>query len=114
MKLYLDEDTSHHSILAALRSRGIDVVSSLEAGMNGREDEDHLVLAAAQDRVIVTGNVGDFALLHTEWASAGRPHSGIIIATQQRYSTGEFVRRILRVVSSRVAVRNGLFFLSNF
>lgn len=114
MKLYLDEDTSHHSIVAALRSRGLDVVSSLESGMNGREDEDHLVLAAAQDRVIVTGNVGDFAQLHAEWAAVGRSHAGIIIATQQRYSTGEFVRRILRIVASRVEVRDGLFFLSNF
>lgn len=114
MELYLDEDTSHHSIVAALRSRGFDVVSSLELGMNGREDEDHLVLAAAPDRVIVTGNVGDFAELHTQWAAVGRSHCGIIIATQHRYSTGEFVRRILRIVSSRVEVRDGLFLLSNF
>jgi len=114
MKLYLDEDTSDHSIVAALRSRGFDVVSSLEVGMNGREDEDHLILATSQARVSVTGNVGDFVQLHTERAAVGKSHAGIIIATQQRYSTGEFVRRILRIASSRVDMRNGLLFLSNF
>lgn len=92
----------------------MDVLSCLDAGMNARDDEAHLILAAAQGRVLVTANVRDFVLLHREWLVQGRPHSGVLLIPQQQYSTGEIVRRILRVASSRFDLTNGLFYLSNF
>ena len=82
--------------------------------MNARDDESHLIFASSQGRVLVSANVRDFVLLHREWLELGRPHGGVLLIQQQRYSTGEIVRRILRVASSRIDLTNGLFYLSNF
>jgi hypothetical protein len=82
--------------------------------MNARDDESHLIFASSQDRVLVSANVRDFVLLHRKWLELGRPHGGVLLIQQQRYSTGEIVRRILRVASSRIDLTNGLFYLSNF
>ncbi len=100
--------------MAALRSRGVDVLSSLDAGMNARDDESQLILAAAQGRVLVSANARDFAVLHREWMERGQPHFGVLIIPQQRYSTGEIVRRTLRLASAGFDSRNGLYYLSNF
>jgi hypothetical protein len=114
VKFYFDEDSAQHRLIAALRSRAIDVVTSLEAGMNARDDESHLTLAASQGRILVSANVRDFASLHREWLEQNRSHSGILIVPQQRYSTGEIVRRLLRVASSGIDLTSGLYYLSNF
>jgi len=82
--------------------------------MNARDDESHLMFAAAQGRVMVSANVCDFASLHRGWAEQGGTHFGILIIPQQRYSTGEIVRRMLRVDSSRFDLTSGLYYLSNF
>ena len=33
LRLYFDEDSMHHGLVRALRARGVDVVTALEAGM---------------------------------------------------------------------------------
>jgi hypothetical protein len=114
VKFYFDEDSVQHRLIAALRSHGLDVLSSLDAGMNARDDESHLIFAAAQGRVLVSANVRDFASLHRERVEQGGSHCGVLIIPQQRYSTGEIVRRMLRVASSRFDLANGLYYLSNF
>jgi hypothetical protein len=45
---------------------------------------------------------------------AGQSHAGIILAAQQRYSVGEQMRRLLRLISSLTAeeMRNRIEFLS--
>jgi len=45
-------------------------------------------------------NVGDFHEIHTDWMANGRGHAGIILAQQKRYSTGEQIRRLLRLTGS--------------
>jgi hypothetical protein len=47
VKFYFDEDAVQHRLVAALRSQSVDVATSLELGMNARDDESHLILAAA-------------------------------------------------------------------
>lgn len=114
MKFYFDEDSAQHRLIAALRSHAIDVITSLDAGMNARDDESHLILSAAQGRVLVSANARDFATLHGKWVEQGRPHFGVLIIPQQRYSTGEIVRRVLRLASSRFDLASGIYYLSNF
>ena len=114
MKFYFDEDSAQHRLIAALRSHSIDVVTSLDAGMNARDDESQLNHAVAWGRVLVSANACDFASLYGEWAEQGRSHFGVLIIPQQRYSTGEIVRRMLRLSSSRFDMTNGLYYLSNF
>ena len=114
MKFYFDEDSAQHRLIAALRSHAIDVTTSLDSGMNARDDESHLILASEQGRILVSANARDFASLHREWLEHSRSHFGILIIPQQRYSTGEIVRRILRLTSSGFDTVSGLYYLSNF
>ena len=82
--------------------------------MSARDDESHLILATASERILVSANVRDFASLHQNWLQQGRQHAGILLIPQQRYSTGEIVRRFLSLVAARLDPITGLFYLSSF
>jgi TRAP-type mannitol/chloroaromatic compound transport system substrate-binding protein len=72
IKIYIDEDAMDSDLVAALRSRGITVITALDAGLVGKSDDEQLAFAS----------VSDFYRLHTEWAGAGREHGGMILAPQ--------------------------------
>jgi ActR/RegA family two-component response regulator len=57
LRLYLDEDSMRRSLVRALRARGIDVVTALDAGMIERADREHLAYAASHARVLCTFNL---------------------------------------------------------
>jgi hypothetical protein len=82
-------------LVAALRSRGVTVITPHDAGLTARPDEEQLAFATAQGCVVDTFNVSDFYRLHRQWMSAGQEHAGMILAPQQRFSVGEQLRRIL-------------------
>lgn len=112
--LYIDEDAMDDDLVQALRLRGVDVQTALEAGLVGRPDEEHIAHAAEAGRILYTFNVGDFMHLHGEYVTAGRAHAGIVFGDQQRFSVGEQMRRLLRVIALRSAeeMRDGYEFLS--
>jgi hypothetical protein len=114
IRLYLDEDSMDRDLLRALRARGVDVESALEAGMIERSDAEHLDLATRQGRAVFSFNVGDFHRLHTEYLDLGKPHGGIIVSRQQHHSVGEVMRRLLSLISSRSAeeMQNRIEFLA--
>ena len=103
-------------LVEALRSRGITVITALDAGLTGRSDEKQLAFASEHGCVLYTFNVSDFYRLHTEWAGAEREHAGMILAPQQRFSVGEQLRRILRLRATTTAasMRNQVEFLGNW
>ena len=103
-------------LVAALRSRGVDVVTVLEAGLVGKSDEEQLAFATERDCVLYTFNVSDFYRLHTQWMNSGREHGGIILVPQQRFSVGEQLHRILHLRSgtTTAGMRNCVEFLSNW
>jgi hypothetical protein len=96
----MDEDSMEEALVRALGIRGLDVLTAQAAGMIERSDADHLAFATAEKRVLWTHNVGDFWALHEEMLSQGRHHAGIILMPQQRYSTGEQLRRLLHLAST--------------
>ena len=100
LRLYMDEDSMEEALVRALGTRGLDVLTAQAAGMIERNDADHLAFATRERRVLCTHNVGDFWALHEEVLSQGRHHSGIILMPQQRYSTGEQLRRLLHLASA--------------
>jgi hypothetical protein len=114
VSLYLDEDAQNVRLIRALRTRGVDVVAAWDVGMRQRDDEEHLLLATAQGRVLYGFNVGDFYRLHTEFLTQGRSHAGIILAKQQQYSVGEQMRRLLKLIATKSAeeMRDQVEFLS--
>ncbi len=116
IRLYLDEDAMDADLVHALRIRGIDVTSAIEQGMIRRSDADHLEFAALQGRVLYSFNVGDFQSLHSEYLTQGKHHSGIIMGQQQRYSLGEQMRRLLKIIAhiSAEEINDSVVFLSGW
>ncbi len=114
IRLYVDEDAMDKDLVRALRARGIDVLTALEAGMIERDDSEHLDYATAQGRVLYSFNVGDFYRLHIAYLAEGKSHAGLILARQQRYSVGEQMRRLLKLIATKSAeeMRNQIEFLS--
>ena len=82
--------------------------------MRGEEDEAHLAYATEAGRVLCSFNRSDFYRLHTQYLTQGRFHAGLILAPQQRYSVGEYLRRILRLMAAKSAeeMHNQVEFLS--
>lgn len=114
IRLYVDEDAMDKDLVQALRARGVDVITSLDAGMIEREDGEHLDYATAQGRILYSFNVGDFYRLHTAFLAQGKSHAGIILARQQGYSLGEQMRRLLKLIATKSAeeMKNQVEFLS--
>jgi Domain of unknown function (DUF5615) len=99
IRLYFDEDSMWHALIHALRARGIDMQTALYATMIERIDEAHLEFATAQGRVLCSFNVGDFQKLHTSYLAQHKLHTGIVLARQQQYSVGEYIRRLLKLMA---------------
>jgi cation transport regulator ChaC len=114
IRLYFDEDSMWHALVHALRARAIDVQTALEAAMIEHTDEDHLAFATAQNRVLCSFNVGDFYRLHMRYMAEHQSHAGIVLARQQQYSVGEYMRRLLRLMTHLTAeeMQNRVEFLS--
>ena len=81
IRLYLDEDV-HPDFAELIRQDGFECVSAHEVGMVHKDDPEQLQFAASQGWCILTFNVGDFMRLAGDWAQAGRPHAGILVAQQ--------------------------------
>jgi hypothetical protein len=92
----LDEMLSP-KIGAALEAHGHDVVVVTRRPdlMTLHDDEPILAAAAAEDRVIVTANIGDFAALDAQWTAEGRAHAGIVlVSTSQFPQDRSFIGRV--------------------
>lgn len=115
MYLYMDEDAMDTDVVSILRSRNVDVLTAREAKMI-HEDDKHLDYATEHNRVLVSFNAGDFQRLHKQYLKAGKHHAGIILSAQQKYSIGEYARRMLRLVAAKSAedMRDHIEFLSDW
>ena len=91
------------AIVSGLRARGIDATSALEVGMADRSDEEQLEFARTEGRVLFSFNVSDFQRIHTQYLAQGKTHAGITLAAQQRYSVGERIRRLQKLIATRSA-----------
>lgn len=90
------------------------MLTTHDAEMIRRKDDEQLEWATMQGRVIYTCNRGDFFRLHSEWLEEGRSHAGIIFGHQQRFSVGEQLRRLLKLIETKSAeeMQNQIEFLS--
>jgi len=114
--LYTDEDVTSNLALA-LRLRGYEAQSTLEANNLGLSDETQLQYAAQQNMAILTCNGQDFIPLAQAWYFAGQEHAGIIISQQfDRHHFGELLRQTLQLLDSLTAnqLRNQVIFLQQF
>lgn len=103
VRLYVDEDAGEDAVVKGLRTRGIDVLTTVEANRLGATDAEQLATAISLRRMIYTFNVRDFARLHREHLEQGIEHTGIVVIPDQRCSTGEKIRRVARFLKSVTA-----------
>jgi uncharacterized protein with PIN domain len=90
VKFYLDEHV-HPAVAAGLRRRGVDVLTTKEAGMLSAYDDEHLGFAKSKGRVIFTQDE-DFLRLH----AGGTEHAGIVYVPQ-RTSVGYILRGLMLI-----------------
>ena len=86
LRFHLDEHVDP-AIALGLRSRGIDVSTTADAGLSGAADEAHLAYCLESNRVVVTHD-RDFL----RWHHQGTPHAGIVFIAQQSRTIGEITR----------------------
>lgn len=61
--LYMDEDILQRSLILALRTSGVDVITTSDANKLSFSDEKQLIWAAEQGRAIYSFNTKDFCRL---------------------------------------------------
>lgn len=84
-RLLLDEMLSA-AIAESLRRHGIDAYGIAERpDVAGSTDPAVLELATREDRVLVTCNIRDFAILDRAWMTGGRQHSGIVFVSNAAF-----------------------------
>lgn len=111
--LYFDEDVAV-PLAKALQQRGIDVLTTQDAGMAASSDEKQVAFAAEQRRAIFTHNKRDFIMIHKRYLKKGSEHSGIIVADQDRL--GPLLKSISKLwfTLSAESMKNRLEFLSSW
>jgi hypothetical protein len=98
VKLAID----HHypiAIVEQLRIVGHDAVAAVERGWHREPDEALLALCVAEQRALLTNNVGDFMAIARGWAVRGQQHSGLVFTSdaslpRTRAMIGTYVKLI--------------------
>ena len=101
MKFYLDEDLPP-AVAGALRRRGIDVQTTMDAGNRHLSDWAQLEYAAKGGRCLVTRNVRDFVSIAQDALRRQAPHAGIVLCPAS--CRGNEIRRMADALA-KVAAR---------
>ena len=94
IRFHLDEHVDP-AIATALRRAGMEVTTTIEAGLRTRNDEAHLQFARTEGRVIVTRDQ-DFLRVAAQMSD----HCGIVF-----YTANQTMREIIEGLTPRVARR---------
>ncbi|MBE9054256.1 DUF5615 family PIN-like protein [Nostocales cyanobacterium LEGE 11386] len=91
IRFHLDENVSN-AIADGLRRRGIDVTTTPEQGLISVSDEEQVLFALTEGRVIFTQDA-DFLRLH----QANVKHAGIVYCSQGSRSIGNIIRSLIMI-----------------
>jgi predicted nuclease of predicted toxin-antitoxin system len=91
IRFHLDEHVDS-DIAKALRRHGIDVTTTVEAGLRTLDDADHLDFILREGRVVVTHDA-DFL----RYASQSSGHPGIAYCHMGTRSVGEITRSLILI-----------------
>jgi len=97
ISFYFDENIQT-ALADALKTRGIDVLTTQQAGNACIQDLHQLAHATEKGRTILSYNKRDFALIHYQWMRIGRSHAGIVLSDQP--PIGVILRRLMKLYYS--------------
>ena len=104
-RLLLDEMLSP-KIGTGLEDRGhdADAVTQRPDLTALHDDEPILAAATAEGRILVTTNIGDFAVLDGRWAAEGRTHAGIVFVSTSAFPQDRsFIGRVVNALHDGAA-----------
>ncbi len=104
MRILLDAHVSGRAVGRVLEDDGHDVRAvDSEVELEGASDDELLELAASENRVLITFNVGDFRRIADRWHEEDRPHSGLVLVSKSiRHEHFGVVIRGMRVLFERI------------
>ena len=113
LSLYLDEHVQL-ALTESLRARGVDVLTTQEAGNIRLSDVDQLIFAKENKRTLFSYNKRHFAKIHYEWMIVNQSHTGIILSDQ--LPVGIVLRRFMKLYFSLPSdvMKNRLEYLSSW
>lgn len=105
MKLLLDE-MYDPDIARLLREEGHDVEAVAGSSDAGASDSQVPMMAASQERALVTNNVRDFMPIHGQCLQAGESHSGLVFTDDRsmprhKGATGLFAQALATLLTDR-------------
>ena len=83
-----------------LQEWGHNALTTREAGHAESSDEQQLIFATNEERILLTHNRRDFRRLHRKWTEGGRLHGGIIISAHLPLE--ELERRLSRLFATYI------------
>jgi predicted nuclease of predicted toxin-antitoxin system len=114
IRILLDEHV-WHGLIKIGQEIGVDVLPVQEILAEGTADEEVLVFASRERRMVITGNTNDFARLAAQWYSEEREHWGILIIPGQ--TDRSLLSRGLRTIAANHTAdyfRNTFRFIQEF
>lgn len=84
IRFYFDQHMPNIAV-AALRRRGVDVLTAHEAGTCGNSDEEQLRFATADNRALVTFDA-DYLTIASAFLAANETFAGIVYCRPDKYS----------------------------
>jgi predicted nuclease of predicted toxin-antitoxin system len=93
IQFYLDQHIPF-AVTEGLRRRGVDTLTSQEAGRCGLPDSDQLGFATEHQRVMVTF---DSDYLHL--ASSGSHHAGVVWCPSSKHTVGQLISALVLIHS---------------
>jgi hypothetical protein len=98
VRFLVDEDFNNNLVRGVLRRNpGTDLVRVQDLGLRGATDEEVLVRAASEGRVVLTHDVATLIARAYERVRAGQPMPGVI-AVSQALPAGQVIEDLLLVV----------------
>jgi hypothetical protein len=112
---YLDSDIAR-DVAVLLQGEGHDVVTTRSIGLGAAPDDEQMLTAAEQGRIMVTHNGRDYSLLHGAWLrwswawQITPQHSGVLVIPQPReLPIPQAARELSRFVRSGRPLVNELY-----
>jgi predicted nuclease of predicted toxin-antitoxin system len=100
VKFYIDEDITS-ALARTLRARGFDAIAVSDVGRKSMDDIEQLAFAIAEQRTLMTYNIGDFRVLASQLALNQETHYGIVVSNHLPF--GELLRRVVNLLRTRTA-----------